>query len=383
MKKFMMALALAGISMVSFAQETIVSEVVEAPVEKYSVQTNKFWSNWFISVNGGVSFFNGVPNGGAGIGDRINPAIAASIGKWHTPGIGWRIAYNGFNYKTYASNFDEKQNYMNFHGDVLFNLSNMLCGYNANRVWNFIPYFGVGYYTNTGDYDFKTIAANAGILNTFRIADNWAINLELAAILAPQNADGAVDWSHNGQDKWLSALVGVTYKFNKTGWEKTPDIDAIMAMNAAQLAELNSQLQNKEAENQGLKDQLAKCKSDLAKKPAAAPAPVTKIVAAPQSVFFAFNSSKIASKKEIINLQALADAAKANGTKLNIIGYADSATGTAEYNQKLSLARAQAVADKLVSMGVPQANLIVKGAGGVDTESPVSLNRRVIVEIVK
>ena len=63
MKKFMMALAFAGIAMVSFAQETVTSEVV-VPTLKKSVITNGFWSNWFISANGGYQLFNGVATNG-------------------------------------------------------------------------------------------------------------------------------------------------------------------------------------------------------------------------------------------------------------------------------------------------------------------------------
>lgn len=374
-----MALAIASISLVSFAQETT-TETVVVPTKKYSVETNGFWNNWFIGVSGGVNVFNGVRNGDADLTDRIDPTINAFIGKWHTPGFGWRIVYNGISYKTYASDYDDSRDFYNFHGDAMFNLSNLFCGYNPTRVWNCIPYIGVGYWCNSGCYDRKTIAGNLGLLNNFRLSDHWGINFELAAIFAPQDFDGVYDWSVNGQDKLLSASLGLTYNFNKTGWEKTPDVDAIMAMNAAQLAELNAQLQNKEAENQSLQDQLKKCQNALANTPKKTEA-VTKIVSAPQSVFFGFNSSKISSKKEILNLKAIAETAKANNSKLNVVGYADSATGTAAYNQKLSEARAKAVAAELVKLGVPEGNLNVKGEGGVKSESPVSLNRRVIVSV--
>lgn len=43
MKKFLMVLAFAGVSMAGFAQE-------EVPTQKYSVATNSFWSNWFVQV---------------------------------------------------------------------------------------------------------------------------------------------------------------------------------------------------------------------------------------------------------------------------------------------------------------------------------------------
>ena len=42
MKKLLMVMALAGMTATGFAQE--------APVQKHSVATNSFWSNWFIQA---------------------------------------------------------------------------------------------------------------------------------------------------------------------------------------------------------------------------------------------------------------------------------------------------------------------------------------------
>ena len=45
MKKLMIALAFVGLSTgAAMAQDT------EVPVKKYSVATNSFWANWFVSV---------------------------------------------------------------------------------------------------------------------------------------------------------------------------------------------------------------------------------------------------------------------------------------------------------------------------------------------
>ena len=268
----------------------------------------------------------------------------------------------------------------------MFNLSNLFFGYNEKRVWNFIPYMGLGYAANmdqdgaNGNGKLGSLTANAGILNTFRIAKHWALNLEVSATAAKGGFCGVAP-SRNGYDMIFAATAGVTYKFNKTGWENTPDVDAIMAANAAALAALNAQLQAKESENAQLKSQLAAAKAALAKCQNA-PKDVELFDAA-QSVFFAINSSKIDSKKEILNLKALANAAKEAGVKLTVTGYADSATGTAAYNQTLSEARAKAVAAKLVEMGVPESQLIVEGKGGVDAEKPIQLNRRVIIAPAK
>ena len=385
MKKFIMSLAFAGIAMFSFAQETV-SEVV-VPTKKNCVVTNTFGNNWFLGVNGGVNLYNGVVTNGESAFDHLTPSVSVFVGKWHTPGFGWRVAYNGWEVKPYED--VDNMSYMNFHFDAMFNLSNMLCGYNEGRIWNVIPYVGVGYaavempsHANDNDYQ-GSLTANYGILNTFRVSKHWAINLELNGTML-RNGFGGIDGS-SGYDNIWGAQLGVTYKFNKVGWEAAPDTDALLAMNAAALAELAAQLQAKESENSQLKQQLASAKNALvqAQNRIAALEGQPKGIDAAQSVFFAFNSSKIESKKEIINLQALAEAAKATGVKLSVIGYADSATGAAAYNQKLSEARANTVAEKLVELGVSRDQLVVEGKGGVDAEKPARLNRRVIISLAK
>ncbi len=382
MKKFLMSLAIASIAMVSFAQETV-SEVV-IPTKKNSVVTNSFGSNWFVGVNGGVQVFNGVVTKGESPFDHLTPAVSVFAGKWHTPGFGWRVAYNGWEIKPYED--ADEASFMNFHFDAMFNLSNLICGYNEKRIWNFIPYVGVGWAGIEGaDDEFDgSITANYGILNTFRLSKHWAINLELGGLFA-RNGFGGIASARDGYDMIWNAQVGVTYKFNRVGWDNAPDVDALMAMNAAALAELGAQLQAKESENAQLKNQLAASKNALtqAQNKVKQLENEPKFMDAAQSVFFAFNSSKIESKKEIINLKSLAEAAKNAGVKLSVVGYADNATGSAAYNQKLSEARANAVAEKLVELGVSRDQLIVVGKGGVAEEKPARLNRRVIISVAK
>ena len=63
MKKLMFLLAAASLSSVAFAQQksnsqnVLVGEsvdVMEVPVDKYKVETNHFFDNWFFSVGGGA-----------------------------------------------------------------------------------------------------------------------------------------------------------------------------------------------------------------------------------------------------------------------------------------------------------------------------------------
>ncbi len=379
MKKFMISLAIASIAMVSFAQETV-SEVV-VPTKKNSVVTNGWWDNWFISANGGVSLYDGVCATGDNIFDRIAPAISVYAGKWHTPGFGWRVAYNGWQVKPWANG--DKNGYMNFHFDAMFNLNNLIGGYKADRVWSFIPYAGVGFAgQEVADEWHGAVSGNFGVINSWNLNERWALNAELAYSMFRNGFNGRAG-NNTGVDVAYALTVGVTYKFKNSTWENAPDLDAIMAMNTAALAELNTQLQAKETENAGLRNQLAAAKNNLVQAQNALKAEQGKLMSVSQSVFFAFNSSKIDSKKEIINLQALADAVKNSNAKLSVVGYADSATGSAAYNQKLSEARANAVIEKLVEMGVSKAKIVAEGKGGVDTEKPARLNRRVIISVVE
>jgi OOP family OmpA-OmpF porin len=68
-------------------------------------------------------------------------------------------------------------------------------------------------------------------------------------------------------------------------------------------------------------------------------------------------------------------------------GHTDS-TGKASYNQKLSLRRAQAVKDYLVSLGLPANRIFIEGKGEAQpvasnkTSQGRALNRRVDVEVI-
>jgi len=77
---------------------------------------------------------------------------------------------------------------------------------------------------------------------------------------------------------------------------------------------------------------------------------------------------------------------KYNRTVVHIIGFTDS-TGSAEYNQRLSERRALAVADYLVSRGVPSDRVRTEGRGENEpratnaTEAGRQLNRRVEIYV--
>ena len=180
-------------------------------------------------------------------------------------------------------------------------------------------------------------------------------------------------------DKLVGVSVGVTYNLGKCTWEKVPDVDALMAMNKEQMDALNASLKEQQDENARLREMLANQKPVTDSKTVVEK--VTEVVSTSQSVFFNINSSKIASRKDLVNVKEVAEYAKANGKKIVVTGYADSKTGSASYNQQLSEKRANAVANELVKMGVNRDDIIVEAKGGVNTIAPFSYNRRATVKI--
>ena len=142
MKKGLLFILMVGASVCLSAQEKGKTEG-----KAYTVETNRFGANWFISGGVGGQMYFGDNDGKADFGKRIAPALDIAVGKWFTPGIGLRVAYNGLQAKgaapsastlytkggTYSNGYyKQKWNMANFHGDVLFNLSNMFCGYNED-----------------------------------------------------------------------------------------------------------------------------------------------------------------------------------------------------------------------------------------------------------
>lgn len=379
MKKFMISLAVASIAMFSYAQGT--NEVVEVPTVKHSVATNSFGSNWFVGVNGGVNLYNGVYMNGESVFDHLSPALNVHVGKWHTPGFGWRVAYQGLNIQTYEK--VDHTAFMNFHFDAMFNLSNLFCGYNESRIWNAIPYVGAGWAGREAmdhekfDDITGSISVNYGLINTFRVAKRWAINLELAGAFFRNGFSGRT--GSQGHDMMWNATVGVTYRIGKVGWEPTVDLPKLQADYNNLISGLKNRLDQAEANNAALSKKLAGVEQELAvAKKQLAECDAKEGANVKESIFFAFDSYKIASKKEELNIRDYAEAAAKAGKKLVVRGYADK-TGDAAYNKNLSQKRADAVAALLEKYGA--AVEIKIGEGVSEAENARFLNRRVTIEL--
>lgn len=378
MKKFLIMLAIAGVSLTSMAQET------ETATEKYSVATNSFWSNWF--VQGGVqwtAFYSSLEHGFDTSNNplksfRSNPQASVAIGKWFTPGLGLRTKVSGIWGKANGDSFK----YWNAQEQVLFNLSNMFCGYNPKRVYNCIPFAGAGFARNMSS-DMYTMGMSIGLLNEFNINKRVAINLELGWNRLENDfySEGHANNGPRGwdsHDNYLYAELGLTLNIGKTGWAKVPDVDAIKALSQSQIDALNAQLADSKSENERLKAMLNEKPKEVAM-----PESIKQFITTPVSVFFNIGKTDVANPKDLVNVEALAKYAKTNNSKIMVTGFADSATGTPQINQKLSVKRAEIVKGELIKMGVHADNISTQAHGGVETLSPISFNRRATVQITE
>lgn len=378
-KTMLAALALAA-SGTALAQETQTvqngdfTETVEYSTDKFKVETNRFWSNWFVSAGGGVNLYFGDHDKQVKFGKRLAPAVDVAIGKWFTPGIGVRFAYSGLSVKGATQTgihstgeevpgkggygywlTKQKFNYFNFHLDAMFNVSNLLFGYNPNRVYSLSPYVGLGVMKTNDTPKATEIAGHFGLLNSFRLCDALDLNLDIRGTLVSDAFDGEA--YGRGGEGMLSATVGLTYKFKKRGWDKAKTVVRIdnRAINA-----LRQQLSDAEAENERLKRALAEGNRQKAKEI------VTK--ASANLVTFPIGKATLSNEARA-NLSLLAEAIKSGDGNVvyTITGYADAGTGSKRINERLSKRRAEAVRDCLVKeFGVSESQLRVDHKGGVD-----------------
>lgn len=363
----------------------------ETESDKYNVETNRFWNNWFISAGGGAQVYFGDGDSQGSFGKRIAPALDVAVGKWFTPGLGLRFEYSGLqakgfgyapgDYATGSVNnkgaYAQKWNVGHFHGDVLFNASNIFCGYNEKRVYNLIPFVGFGVMHSWDRPKTNELAATVGLINRFRLSSALDLNLEAKGTLVNDRFDGEI--GGNGKEGMASVTLGLTYKFKQRGWNRSSVRTVATGISEDEMRRVRRQLNDMMKDNQTLKEELEAARN---KKPETI---VSKEMAvAPRIVIFPLGKSTL-SKQERVNLGYYAKLIKdAPSDKVfTIVGYADNKTGSAAVNERLSKARAEAVRDALVNeFGVKASQLKVDYKGGVDNMyyDDAALSRAVIVD---
>ena len=372
--------------------------------EKYV--SEKVTDNIFVSVTGGIS----MTNSGKSEGKFGSPAphITVSVGKWFTPvwavraqGGLWRSNFDTFwskgaigdNGQLMGSDNSYHKNVGQLRLDAMFNISNAIWGYNPDRLFNLSVFAGPGLTIAKGNGAFEVVTnetsgtwykklagdngagayinGSVGLQGKFNVNKYWDIDVEARGELASSYL-GYLSSSRTTAGLYFG--VGATYTFGGkkfVPYTSKVDIDA-----------LNAEINKYRSELEQAQTDLASAKNAAANVEPEVREVVKEVqVAGPRAIFFKIGSARLDDYGKV-NIKLAAKILKENpDKKYKVAGYADKATGSASWNQKLSEKRAQVVYDALIAEGVDKDQLELVGFGGTENMFGKNfLNRVVILE---
>ena len=379
-KLIILSLALAATAMSVSAQSTR---------EKYTSEGSK---NIFISATGGISLVNTGKDGK--FGDPA-PHVTLSVGKWFNPVIGlrlqggaWKANYNSsYNNISLTGAPGSEQGY-NKHVtivrfDALYSLTNAIFGYDPDRAFNLSAFAGPGLTISStqnssvympdgsgaGYMKVPTVAnklrgyvnGSVGLLANFYVSDAVSIDLEARGELA------ASYLGYESTAKTVGGLyfgAGLTYTFGGREFM----VAAAKVDNSALLDEINR-----------LRRELEECRNRAPEvRTVTETVTVKEAVFNKTPIFFKIGSYKLDSYAKA-TIKLVAEGIKQNGGTFKVQAYADKATGSPNFNQKLTDNRAQAVYDALVAEGVPASQLQIVSNGGVENLFTENETTRVVI----
>ena len=292
--------------------------------------------------------------------------------------LGARLAVNAFQSKA-GWNFDKaaeaktwKWNYVAPTVDVTLNLSNLLFGYNPERLFTLTAFAGIGANIAWGNDDAATVksalgemnnsdqnlrylwsgtkarfVSQMGLMGDFRINDNWSVGVELQANTLPDTYNskkaGNSDWYFNG-------LVGVKYVFGKSNKKKPVPVpyQPLPETNAVEQAE--EKIVEKIVEKEVLVE--------------------TYVTELKRAVFFNKAGNTVISDTEMKTVEDVAEFLNNYPSAVvSLVGYADKDTGNPKINARLAEQRVNAVAEALKNKyGIDASRITIDHKG--DTVQP-------------
>ena len=328
----------------------------------------EFQKHAFLNIEAGAQYTLGEakfskllsPNIQLGLGYQFTPVFGARIqaNAWQSKG-GW----NGFRTQVGAEPYtnDFKYKYVAPGLDFMFNLSNLFCGWNPNRVFNLTAFVGGGANIAWGNDEANDIAKNLQNLNAYNLEYLWdgskvrlfgragleaAFKLSDAVALTVEGNANILSDKYNSKnhsggkmkaDWYFNALVGLKINLGKT-------YNKILPPPPAPEPEPEPIVEPEPA-------------------PAPAPAPVV-IEPIRRDVFFLINKTEIRTE-EAQKVKDIADyMAKYPESKVVVTGYADAGTGNDKINDRLAAGRADAVVKSLVNdYGIAQDRITYDSKG--------------------
>ena len=363
---------------------------VEDPSQGYLF--NRMRDNWFIDAEGGVGIFMSPYDANAPFGKRIGAKVNLHIGKWFSPLLGlrfggdfeqlkgatWTGNYAALGYRNWPEMYKNGRyapthfNDAGVTGDVLFNVSNWLCGYKPYRFYNAIFYIGADanwvyardgarpvsdgpwkYGANDDPDHSRNYSIHAGLLNSFAITKKFDLLLDLRFDFLQEHADGA-GMGYRTWNEYPSVMIGMSYKLGKSEWNAPvtaicPEwkyTDAEGDALAANLADANRKIAD-------LEDQLRKC---LEKKEA----PANKLAESGEvplaTIYFPINRTDVLGVQRNV-VDAVAEVMKNENRNYLLTGWADNYTGNDQINVRLRKDRVAGVKKALVGKGIAENRL--------------------------
>ena len=323
-------------------------------------EKSEFNPHWFMQVQAGASYTLGE----GPFGKLVSPAAALSAGYQFSPVWGLRFGLSGWQSKGAWVSPESVYQYKYLQGnvDVTLDLANLFGKFNYRRTVNPYLFAGVGVngafdngeanaldnqgyaLQNVWSGSKVFVAGRLGLGVDFRFSDCVSFGVELNTNMLSDKYNskkaGNLDWQFN-------ALAGFTFRFGKNYKKSRP---------AATAAPVTPARTTEPAQKEEPPVQVPVTKA--AEKPAALR----------ENIFFRIGSAQIRTSEQA-KVAALAEYLKANpSARIEIVGYADAATGSHALNLKLSRQRAAGVAAALEQAGIAADRISAEGRG--DTVQP-------------
>ena len=339
---------------------------VSASAQEADKTVNVFTPHWYAQAQIGGQYTLGE----IGFGKLLSPNVQVGVGYNFNQVVGARLTLNTWQSKAgqnVAGNvYKWKWNYVAPMVDATFNLTNLFCEYNPDRLVEVGVFGGIGANIAWGNDEAadaqKAILAGAGknladvqapLENLwdgtktrfvarvganvdFRVSDRVKLGVELSANTLSDKYNskkaGNPDW-------YFNALVGVKVALGETHTTKV-----IPAPKPVE-----------------------KIIERIIEKPAPAPAPKVESKVVEENfrrdIFFPIGNSNIA-KSQTTKIAEIVEYMKENpDAKITLTGYADKGTGSAAFNDKIAARRAQTVYNTLAAKGVAKSRMIKESKG--------------------
>ena len=327
----------------------------------------QFKKHAFLDIQGGAQYTLGE----AKFGDLISPNVQLGLGYQFSPVFGMRLQANGWQSKGGWSGFRAnpgetpynatyKFKYMAPGVDFMFNLSNLFCGWNPNRVLNVTAFAGAGANIAWDNDEVNELAATMKNLNAYNLEYLWdgtkvrpygRAGIELAfkvsksvSLMIEGNANVISDKYNSKKadnpDWYFNALAGLRINLGKSYTKKAKPVEEPAPAPAPK-------------------------QEYVAPKPEPKPAPVEKKVEEiRRDIFFTINSYKIAPAEEAKIREVVDFLGKNPEAKVVVTGYADKGTGTERINDRIAAKRAAAVVWMLEKRyGIPAERITEESKG--------------------